>query len=303
MFEYADIFLKQYKEIVGESVLTSDDTETYSFYQGYPYSVNIAISNSRGTAVVFVPNSTDENTVVELTYPIENYIPEITDDEKENMVIGLAGEGTNSTFNNINLHGSWIYIENSTDSVYCNIDDNSPILLADGIHFNGVSYIDAKTIWREGNITLNGKLVLDKTVILKSSNLKTEWTNEKAVDDSIDLIYKEAIDDIYYKSKLTGIGYYELEELITEYRENEISGFYKVHVNDKWEDRNKIFNKADEYGISQGSVALELSQSINEKTQFEKFLAYMGDIMTIRSLILSLVAFVIWVKGIKLLKS
>jgi len=46
------------------------------------------------------------------------------------------------------------------------------------------------------------------------SDLKKDWTKEKAEEDVIGFIYKEQIDRIFNYSKLTGIGYREIGKLV-----------------------------------------------------------------------------------------
>jgi hypothetical protein len=301
LLEYAQTYLKTYEDIITESNLTREDLGLFSFYQNYPYSVNATISNTNGASITFIPHSIDKNKVTRIPYPIEKLIPIINNEELNSPSIrgvSINGNSSNicvvqtiyggnvssiSDMENYSFGNGFVYTNNSNNNSLHQLTNNAPIILGEGASFTGLTYIDSNKVFRKGELIINGTLVLNDSKVIMKSDLKKDWTKENAEEDAIATIYKELIDKIFDYSKLTGIGYREIEPLVTEYKEKEISGYYKTNKSEEWSDRQKIFNKATQYKIPHASVSIALENK-QEETPTQMFFRYVGDILTVREL-------------------
>ncbi|MGI5992127.1 MAG: tetratricopeptide repeat protein [Methanosarcina sp.] len=298
LLEYAQTYLKTYEDCIINSNLTQEERRHFSFIQGYPYSVSATISNIHGASIMFIPRSTDENKVTRVSYPIEKSIPKMSKQEINNIRICLIIDDNWSDFSirDLDLHGGFIYVKSANDASLYQFTNNTSILLANDIRFNGLTYINSNKLFRENNIIINGTLVLNDSKVIMKSNLKKDWTKENAEEDAIATIYKELIDKIFDYSKLTGIGYREIEPLVTEYKEKENSGYYKTNKYAEWSDRQKIFDKAKQYGIPYESVLVELLNNKQEETLPEIAFRYVGDILTVKELAVLFIGIIGWIK-------
>ncbi|WP_370574350.1 hypothetical protein [Methanomethylovorans sp.] len=293
LLEYAETYLETYKAIIDASNLDSNDLNSFSFYQGYPYSVNAIISASHGASIAFIENSTVKNRASKIPYPIENLIPKVAEKDKRNIGF-MLDNSSNNEFIDINTGGSFIYVGTSKDNSFFRINETTPILFGDGAFFDGLTYIESSQFFREGNFSVNGTLVLDHSkIIIKGSTLKTDWTTEKAKEDAIDMIYKEQIDGIFDYSKLTGIGYYEIELLVTDFKKKESMGYYEKGY-EKEKDRDAIFAKAKQYRIPEGSVTIELLEHKQDKDIKEKIYDLIDKSVTIYTFVLIIIGGVSW---------
>ncbi|KKG07280.1 tetratricopeptide repeat protein [Methanosarcina mazei] len=323
LLEYAQTYLKTYEDIINESNLTRDDLGLFSFYQSYPYSVNATISNTSGASITFIPRSIEKSKVTKVPYPIGEQIPKINKEFMNSNPIRLISVNGNSSgcqmldntvyivsvkgnisggniwnntiYNNATDNG-FIYINSSNYNCLYEVTDNTSIVLADGVLFNGLTYIDSNKLYRIDDLIINGTLVLNDSRVIMKSNLKKDWTKENAEEDVIDSIYKELIDEVFDYSKLTGIGFREIEPLVTRYKERENSGYYKTNKYEKWNDRQTIFDKADQYGIPHDSVLVELLNNEQEETFTEKSLSFMDRFNTVWSFICTIILIVGWTK-------
>lgn len=315
---------QNYEDIINESNLTRDDLGLFSFYQNYPYSVNATISNTSGASITFIPHSIDKSKVTRVPYPICEQIPKIN---KEFMnsnpvrVFSVTGNSSriqmlnntvytvsvngnisggniwnNIIYNNTTYNNGFIYINNSNNNCLYDVPDNTSIVLADGVHFNGLTYIDSNKLFRVDDLIINGTLVLNDSKVIMKSNLKKDWTKENAEEDAIDSIYKELIDEVFDYSKLTGIGFREIGPLVTKYKEKQMAGYYEINEPDKWRDRQKIFDTAKKYGISNESVLVELLENKQEKTSRDKIISSMEQFNTVFSFITGIIVIVGWNK-------
>lgn len=302
LLEYAQIYLKTYEDIINESNLTSDDLGLFSFYQNYPYSVNATISNTNGASVTFIPHSTDKSKVTKVPYPIEKLIPIINNEElnspsirglsitgnSSNISIGQIFYGGNvsniSDMENYSIRDGFVYANNSSNSSLYKLT-NAPIILGEGAHLNGITYIDSNNVFRKGELIFNGSLILNDSKVIMKSDLKKDWTKEKAEEDVIGFIYKEQIDRIFNYSKLTGIGYREIGKLVTDYKEKETTGYYETNSYARLRDANAIFSKADQYGIAHDSVLIELLNNKQEETSIDKIFSLMERFLTVIGII------------------
>jgi outer membrane protein assembly factor BamD (BamD/ComL family) len=318
LLEYAQTYLKTYEGIINESNLTRDDLGLFSFYQSYPYSVNANISNTSGASITFIPHSIDKRKVSKVPYPIWKQIPKINQEFMNSNPIRLISINYNSSgirmFNNtvhtVSVNGNvsgdniwnnatdnkFIYINSSNNNCFYEVTDNTSIVLADGVHFNGLTYIDSNKLFRVDDLILNGTLVLKDSRVIMKSNLKKDWTKENAEEDAIDSIYKELIGEVFDYSKLTGIGFREIEPLVAKYKEREMAGYYEINKNDKWSDRQAIFNKADQYGIPHESVLVELLNNKQEETLTDKCFSFMDRFNTFWSFICTIILIIGWTK-------
>jgi len=303
LLEYAQTYLKTYEDIIKESNLTNDDFKRFSFYQNYPYSINATISNVCGASVTFIPNSIDKNKVTRIPYPIEKLIPIINNEELNSPSIrgvSINGNSSNvsvvqniyggnvssiSDMKNYSFRDGFVYTSNSNNYSLHQLTNNAPIILGEGAYFNGLTYIDSNKVFRKGELIINGTLVLNDSKVIMKSDLKKDWTKEKAEEDVIDSIYKELIDEIFDYSKLTGIGFREIEPLVTKYKEKQTSGYYETNMYEEWSDRQAIFNKADQYNIPHASVEVELLENQQEETLTDKSFSFMDRFNTVWSFI------------------
>ncbi|HOA69178.1 MAG TPA: tetratricopeptide repeat protein [Methanosarcina thermophila] len=310
LLEYAQTYLKTYEDIINESNLTSDDLGLFSFYQSYPYSANATISNTSGASITFIPDSIDKNKVTRIPYPIEKLIPIISNEELNSPSIrGVSINGNSSDIcmvqniyggnvssisdmKNYSFRDGFVHTNNFNNQ----LTNNAPIILGEGTCFNGLTYIDSNKVFRKGELIINGTVVLNDSKVIMKSNLKKDWTKENAEEDAIATIYKELIDKIFDYSKLTGIGYREIEPLVTEYKEKENSGYYKTNKYAEWSDRQKIFDKAKQYGIPYESVLVELLNNKQEETLPEIAFRYVGDILTVKELAVLFIGIIGWIK-------
>lgn len=313
LVEYSQTYLKTYKDIITESNLTHEDFGLFSFYQNYPYSVNATISNTNGASIIFIPNSSDKDKVTRIPYPIEKLIPIINNEELNSPSIrGVSINGNSSNFSirqnfyggnvssisdmeNYSFRDGFVYTNSSNNNSLYKLT-NAPIILGEGACFNGLIYIDANKVFRKGELIINGTLVLNDSKVIMKSNLKKDWTKENAEEDAIDSIYKELIGEIFDYSKLTGIGFREIEPLVTKYKEREMAGYYEINKNDKWSDRQAIFNKADQYRIPHESVLVELLNNKQEETLTDKSFSFMERFNTVWSFICTIVLIIGWTK-------
>jgi hypothetical protein len=89
LLEYAETYSKTYEDIINKSNksnLTHDDLKSFSFYQGYPYSVNATVSNIHGASIEFIPNSIHENKVTRTSHPIEELIDSVPKSSDEHKI-------------------------------------------------------------------------------------------------------------------------------------------------------------------------------------------------------------------------
>jgi tetratricopeptide (TPR) repeat protein len=301
LLEYADTYIKIYEDIIkksNKSNLTNDDLKSFSFYQGYPYSVNATVSNIHGASIEFVPNSINENKVTRTSHPIEELIPKVITDDKNNtrLLTSVFVTEPNVTISGLHIQESFIYVKNSTDvRLYQCI---CPIILAKRASVNGITYINSNQLFRVGEITINGTLILNSPKILNNSkvilksNLKKDWTKEKAEEDAIDSIYKEQINRIFDYSKLTGLGFYEIDQLVTDYNEKESTGYYETNKIDKMNDRTSIILKADQYNIPHDAFLTELLDNKLKETSTDRAYNIMDRISTVHSFILIIIGIV-----------
>jgi hypothetical protein len=304
LLEYAQTFLKTYEDIIKASNLAHDDLESFHFYQSYPYSVNATISNIRGASITFIPNSIDKNKVTRVTYPIEELIPIINNDEL-NSTPGISINGNSSDMSAIgNTFAGYFssisdmenYSHNSNNKSLYPLTNNASIILDEGASFNGFTYIVSNKVFRKGELIINGTLVLNDSKVIMKNDLKKDWTKEKAEGDVIDCIYKKLIDEVFDYSKLTGIGFREIGPLVTEYNEKQMAGYYEINEPYKWRDRQKIFDTAKKYGISNESVLVELLEKKQEKTSLDKIISYMEQFNTVFSFIAGITVIFSWNK-------
>jgi tetratricopeptide (TPR) repeat protein len=311
LLEYAQTYLKNYEDIINESNLTRDDLGLFSFYQNYPYSVNAIFSNTSGASITFIPHSIDKSKVTIVPYPICEQIPKINKEFMNsnpvrvfsvtgnssriqmlnNTVYTLSVNGNisggniwnNISYNNTTYNNGFIYINDSNNNCLYDVPDNTSIVLANGILFNGLTFIDSNKLFRVDDLIINGTLVLNDSKVIMKSNLKKDWTKENAEEDAIASINKERIDKIFDYSKLTGIGFREIDPLVTEYKEKENSGYYKTNKYEEWSDRQRIFKKADQYKIPYASVSIALENKQDEAPleRFFRYIRYVGDILTV----------------------
>ena len=284
LLEYAETYLNTYQTAIKESNLSLNDLALFPFYQGYPYAVDANISVIHGASIKFIPNSTNENQATIVSYPIEELIPKVTKNVKNSdiAIVILDRNSSNVMLNGFNIDGGYVYVNNSTN--ICLSKCASTVILGQGACFNGFTYIGTNELYRDGNLRLNGTLVLKDSKIIMKSNLKNDWTKEKAEEDAIDFIYTAQIGEIFDYSKLTGLGYLEIDKLFTEYNKKETSGYYETKKYEKWKDRQAIFKKADQYGIPYESVLIQYLDNKQEETRPEKVFRYLGDILTVKEL-------------------
>jgi tetratricopeptide (TPR) repeat protein len=289
LVEYSQTYLKTYKDIIYESNLTSDDLGLFSFYQSYPYSVNATISNMYGASITFIPHSINESKVTRITYPIEKLIPIINNEELSSPSIkGIAITGSSSNFSvvqnfyggnvssisdmkNYSFRDGFVYANNSSNNPLYKLT-NAPIILGEKAHLNGLTYIDSNKVFRKGELIINGTLILNDSKVIVKSNLKRGWTKKSAKEDAIDFIYKEQIDGIFNYSKLTGIGFHEIETLVNNYETKRSTGYYQTHRNDQMYDLNLIYKKADQYKIHHSVIDRSITDIENEESSTDKIL-------------------------------
>jgi tetratricopeptide (TPR) repeat protein len=322
LLEYAQTYLKTYEDIINESNLTRDDLGLFSFNQSYPYAVNATISNTSGASITFIPHSIDKSKVTQVPYPIGEQIPKITKEfmnSNPRRVMSINGNSSgiqmydNTVFTvseNGNISGGniwnnmiynnatdnrFIYINSSNNDFFYEVTDNTSIVLADEVLFNGLTYIDSNKLFRVDDLVINGTLVLNDSRVIMKSNLKKDWTKERAEEDAIDLIYKELIDEVFEYSKLTGIGFHKIEKLVAEYKEREMKGYYEINEIDKWSDRQAIFDTANYYGIPHESVTIELLEN-KQKTKLENLYRDIEVFLTTYSFIIVIIGSFTWFK-------
>ena len=174
LLEYAETFLKTYEYSINKSNLTNNDLQLFTFYQGYPYSVNAAVSNVRGASITFIPHSIDENKAIRVSHPIEEIIPKMNEEELNNtrIFLTLHGRDENVSIHDMNFHDAYIYVKTANDIALYDLPDSTPILLADGVYFNGITYIKSASLVRVEKLTFNGTLLLDDSKIIKSNMKK-----------------------------------------------------------------------------------------------------------------------------------
>jgi tetratricopeptide (TPR) repeat protein len=305
LLEYAETYTKTYEDIIkksDKSNLTNDDLKSFSFYQGYPYSVNATVSNIHGASIEFIPNSIQENKATRTSHPIEELIPKVITDDRNNTLLmtSVFITGPNATITDLHIQDSFIYVQNSTDiGLYQCI---CPIILAKRACFNGITYINSNQLFRVGEITINGTLIINNPKLLNNSkvilksNLKKDWTKEKAEEDAIDSIYKEQINRIFDYSKLTGLGFYEIKQLVTDYNEKESTGYYETHNVEKMNDRTTIIRKADQYNIPHDSFLTDLLNNKQQESSSDKIYSFIDRISTVGSFILLILGIFGWFK-------
>ena len=284
LLEYAQTYLKTYGDSINDSNLTQEERRHFSFIQGYPYSASASISNIHGASITFIPHSTDENKVTRVSYSIEKLIPKITEKEINNsvMVMQINNNISDFSIDGFTIEGGYIYLNNSTNN--CLFQCNYPIILGKKACINGLTYIESNKLFREEEFAINGTLVLNDSKVIMKSNLKKDWTKEKAEEDAIGFIYKEQIDRIFNYSKLTGIGYREIDKLVTDYKEKETTGYYETNSYARLRDVHVIFSKADQYGIPHDVVSVQLLYNKQEEKPYEKALRYVDSLLTVREL-------------------
>ena len=323
LLEYAQNYLKTYEDIINESNLTRDDLELFSFYQNYPYSVNEAISNTNGASVTFIPHSTDKSKVTKVPYPIGEQIPKINKEfmnSNPTRLLSVNGNSSgvqmlNNTVYTVSVNGNisggniwnniiynnttsnkFFYIDSSNNNCLYDVPDNTSIVLADGVHFNGLTYIDSNKLFRVDDLIINGTLVLNDSKVIMKSNLKKDWTKEKAEEDAIDSINKELIDEIFDYSKLTGIGFLEIGPLVNDYYQKESTGYYETHTNDELKDITAIFSIADQYKIPHETIEIVLSNHKQEESSIDKIFNSIEKILAVASFISLIIVIINWIK-------
>jgi len=313
LLEYAKTYLKTYEDIINQSNLTHDDLEIFSFYQGYPYSVNATISNTCGASISFIPHSIDKNKVTRIPYPIEKLIPIINNEELNNPStrgVSINGNSSNisgvqnfyggnvssiSDMKNYSFRDGFVYANNSTNNSLYKLT-NAPIILGEGTYFNDLTYIDSNNLFRKGELIINGTLILNDSKLIIKSDFKKDWTKERAEEDAIDSINNELIDEIFDYSKLTGIGFHEIEPLVTEYKEKEMNGHYEINKYDKFNDLQVIFKKADKYGILRETIMVEVLENKQKETLYQKAINNMGNLLTVYEFIILIIVSIGYMK-------
>jgi hypothetical protein len=164
------------------------------------------------------------------------------------------------------------------------------IILGDKTYINGITYIDSSEIYREGYITINGTLILNNSKVILKSNLKKDWTKEKAEEDAIDLIYKEQIFEIFDYSKLTGIGFREIETFVNNYEIKRNSGYYQTYRTDQMNDLNLIHKKAAQYNIPYSVIETTMSDIEKQESSPDEALNIIGKFNTVYEIIGIIVA-------------
>lgn len=243
--EYIITYLDTYISIIEPpSNLTREEIEYFKFLKGYPYSAVGVISNSHGAAIQFIPKSIEPYRLDLINENIEEILfPRMPDDAPDMWKIGFAIGGkqyaSNTSFSNMGIY----------------VGKNGTFI------FDGVVIISDTSIYRKGNIELDGVLIDDGyNVIAKGSNLKKDWSIKKAEQDAKDAFFRELSLVILKDSKLKGLGILEITSLIEDYQEKEKIGFYEKNPKEKIKDREIIFTTADKYGLHYGSFQETLTE-------------------------------------------
>lgn len=233
--DYITTYLGTYKSIIEPpSNLTEVERESFKFYNGYPYSAIGVISKSHGIAIQFIPKSRESYQLSETNKNIEDILfPIMPDDAPVTGPVAIAVNGGIVNATNIGLF-----------NIGLSIGKNGTFI------FDGVSIVSNAPIFRKGNIELKGILLDDElNIIAKGSNLKQDWSRKKAEQDAIDALFRELNSITIERSRLKGLGFIEINNLIEDYNQKEKKGVYNENQIEKLKDRQKITETASFYGF------------------------------------------------------
>jgi hypothetical protein len=278
---YAESYLDTYFLVLDNSNLSVDTKKQFAFYNGYPYDYQAMKSIKKGAIIQFVQNNSNENSnFYETDSPIEHYIckdvtnkPNLAQFIRNNVVMEISGDVGGPNLFQITDGGSIIIL--SGKPTFKGLDfSNDYVLIEENtlVSFNYINYININKFATAGCFNLTGTLIDENlNVIIKSSNLKEDWSREQAEKDAIGFLIRGQLFVLVEQSRIVGDGYDEISMLVAQYCDNTNRGVYDKNPLKEKEDYEHIVSVCTQYGYKNKLISdlYSRKQQIYEEKHFD----------------------------------